>query len=383
MKNIFIVAGLLLVVFLIGAFVRFQNKNSLVPSPTHQTLQNTTPPTSQSTNEIAQTTVIAQHLDTPWGIVFLPDKALLVTERPGRVRFIDSNGNLAPTPVATLPRVKEIGEGGLLGIALHPDFPTNHFLYLYYTYSSNGDNTLNRVVRMTYTDQKLTAEKVLVDQIPGSSNHNGGRIKFGPDTYLYITTGDAQNPSQAQKTSTLGGKILRVTDTGAPAQGNPFKTQVYSYGHRNPQGLAWDANGNLWQTEHGRSGIQSGFDEINLIERGKNYGWPIIQGDEVRPGMETPKRNSGATTTWAPAGAAILANSLFFGGLRGQTLYEATIQNNSITALREYFKGQFGRIRDVVVGPDNMLYITTSNRDGRGIAQATDDRIIRINPRKL
>ena len=236
---------------------------------------------------------------------------------------------------------------------------------------------------MTYTDNKLQAEKIIVDNIPGASNHNGGRIKFGPDNYLYIGTGDAQNPSQAQNVKTLGGKILRVTDEGKPAPGNPFNNEVYSYGHRNVQGLTWDKNGRLWTTEHGRSGIQSGYDEINLIERGKNYGWPDIEGDKTKAGMQTPKKHSGATSTWAPSGIAFLNNSLFFGGLRGQTLYEAVIQDDRIVDFKEHLSGKYGRLRDVIVGPDGMLYVTTSNRDGRGTPNATDDKVIRINPAKL
>jgi len=334
-----------------------------------------------SGDKLPQTAVIAKNLETPWSIVFLPDKSILVTERPGRVRLIDSNGNLQPEPVVILYGVKEIGEGGLLGITLHPNFSTNNYIYLYYTYQENSDNTLNRVIRMTYQNQKLSEELIIVDKIPGSSNHNGGRIKFGPDGYLYITTGDAENPSQAQDINTLGGKILRVTDEGKSVSGNPFNNLVYSYGHRNPQGLAWDDNGKLWSTEHGRSGVLSGLDELNLIEKGKNYGWPIIQGDEIKIGIETPKLHS-RSTIWAPAGAAFVKDSLFFGGLRGQTLYEAIINEDKIT-LKEYFKGQFGRIRDVVLGPDNLLYITTSNRDGRGSPSALDDRILRIVPQKF
>lgn len=192
-------------------------------------------------NDAPETIVIAENLDTPWAVTFLPDppggeasKSMLVTERPGRVRLVDGNGNLQSEPVATLNQVKEIGEGGLLGIAAHPNFSTNNYVYLYYTYSGNGGNTLNRVVRMTLKDRQLTDEQIIVDSIPGASNHNGGRIKFGPDGFLYITTGDAQNPSQAQDTNSLAGKILRVTDEGKPVPGNPFNNLVYSYGHRNP-----------------------------------------------------------------------------------------------------------------------------------------------------
>lgn len=304
---------------------------------------------------------------------------MLVTERKGTVRLVDSKGSLYPEPVAIINNVKAIGEGGLLGITIHPNFSSNNFVYLYYTYSNSGSNTANRVVKMTYKNNQLTDEQIIVDKVPSSSNHNGGRIKFGPDGYLYITTGDAENPSQAQDINSLGGKILRVTDLGQAVPGNPFNNLVYSYGHRNPQGLAWDSNGQLWETEHGRSGILSGLDELNLIEKGKNYGWPIIQGNETKAGMETSKINSGSFTTWAPAGAVFVKNSLFFGGLRGQTLYEAVINGDQIQ-LQEHYKNQFGRIREVVLGPDNLLYITTSNKDGRGIPSSIDDKIIRINP---
>lgn len=151
-------------------------------------------------------------------------------------------------------------------------------------------------------------------------------------------------------------------------------------GHRNPQGIAWDSKGQLWETEHGRSN-PTGYDEINLIQGGKNYGWEIIQGNETGNGMETPKRNSGATTTWAPSGAAFIGNSLFFAGLKGETLYEAVIRNNQVVELREHLAGQYGRLREVVVGPDGMLYITTSNRDGRGNPGNSDDKIIKVNPK--
>jgi len=238
---------------------------------------------------------------------------------------------------------------------------------------------------MTYKNGQLSDERIIVDNIPGASNHNGGRIKFGPDSYLYITTGDAQEPSLAQTKSSLAGKILRVTDEGKPTPGNTFDTMVYSWGHRNPQGIAWDKDGNLWETEHGPSGgsLGTGNDEVNFIELGKNYGWPEIQGNQTKEGMVTPVRNSTPQLSWAPSGAAFIGNSLFFSGLKGQTLYEAVIENNQITNFKEHFKGKYGRIREVIAGPDGMLYITTSNLDGRGRPNQGDDKIIRINPQKL
>lgn len=370
---------LLILVILIAVgiiYTSFRNQVPNFPSATSQ--PKTDSYTQQDTSQI---TVIAENLDTPWAITFLPDQSILVTERAGRVRIIDSTGNFRPTPIVELTQVKEIGEGGLLGITTHPDFSKNHYVYLYYTYAGNGNNTLNRVVRMTYEDQKLINEEVIVDNIPGAANHNGGRIKFGPDGLLYISTGDAQEPSLAQNTESLAGKILRVNDQGKAPLENPFNNLVYTYGHRNVQGLTWNSNQDLWATEHGRSGVLSGLDELNLIEKGKNYGWPVIQGNEVREGMVTPKQNSG-NTTWAPAGAAFLGDKLFFGGLRGQALYEATIQGD-IVEIREHFKDQFGRIREVIVGPDHMIYITTSNKDGRGNPGPGDDKVIRINPDKI
>lgn len=339
------------------------------PSPTIQK--------TPETKDIPRLSVVADNLEVPWAIAFLPDGSMFVTERPGRIRLIDNKGNLNPSPIAQIEDVKQIGEGGLHGIALHPDFPNNHFVYVYYTYGQNIIGTQNRVVRFRYEEETFKEKTIIVDSIPGALFHDGGRIKFGPDKMLYITTGDAQNPSLAQDVNSLAGKILRVTDSGKPAPGNPFNNLVYSYGHRNPQGITWSTSGNLYETEHG----QSAKDELNLIEIGKNYGWPVIQGGEQKLGMETPQLNSGSDT-WAPAGAAYLNESIFFAGLRGQALYQAIIKNGSLE-LKTHFKNELGRIREVIVGPDNMLYITTSNRDGRGNPSPDDDKIIRVNPAKL
>lgn len=334
----------------------------------------------QTGTEIPKVTVIAENLDTPWAIGFLPDGSMLVNERKGTIQRVSSSGDRRE--VITLGAVNEIGEGGLLGIAVDPKFETNNYIYVYYTYSANASNTLNQIARMTYKNKQFSPETIILSQIPGAANHNGGRMAFGPDGYLYVTTGDAQEPSRSQNRTNLAGKILRMTTEGKPAPGNPFGTLLYSYGHRNPQGLAWNLEGAFFSTEHGRSGIQSGLDEINLIEMGKNYGWPTIEGDKTQSGMVTAVRNSG-NTTWAPAGAAVNGSSLFFGGLRGQALYEAVIENKKVVEIQEHFADEFGRIREVITGPDNMLYITTSNRDGRGTPQANDDKIIRIDPSQL
>ena len=205
-------------------------------------------------------------------------------------------------------------------------------------------------------------------------------LAFGPDGYLYVTTGETGQSDLAQDTNSLAGKILRVASDGQIPADNPFSNAVYSYGHRNSQGLAWDDNGQLWATEHGRSGLQSGYDELNLITKGANYGWPAIQGDESSPGMVAPVANSGPDETWAPAGLAYWDHSLFFGGLRGSTLYEAKILPGNKLELIGHFRNQLGRIRAVVAGPDGFLYISTSNTDGRGQPKGGDDKILRVNP---
>lgn len=320
--------------------------------------------------------VVATELDIPWDIAFLPDGTALVTERSGSVVHLESGRTFPISGIA------HVGEAGLLGIALHPDFAENTFVYLYET-TDRGDALENRVIRYTYTGDELVFDRVIYSGIPGARYHDGGRIAFGPDRMLYITVGDADDAARAQDPDTLHGTILRLNDDGTVPEDNPFGTSVYSYGHRNPQGLAWDAAGRLWSTEHGRSGVRSGLDEINLIVPGGNYGWPQSEGDTVLPGTIAPALHSTADVTWAPASAHYHNGSLFFGGLRGETLYEAVLDGEEVVALREHIVGEFGRIRTVQIGPDGFLYITTSNRDGRGSPAAEDDRIIRIDPASL
>jgi glucose/arabinose dehydrogenase len=373
--------SLLVILVVVGLSIWYVTRNNNTTTSQKQAVgkQN-----SSGTNLLSEPTVLAENLDTPWAVAILPDKSMLITERNGTVRKIDQNNKLIAAPIATLQAVEEVGEGGLLGIAIHPEFPSNNAVYLYYTYSGRGNATLNRVVTMRYENNQLQNEQILLDQIPGAPNHNGGRLAFGPDKFLYIGTGDAQEPSLAQDRNSLAGKILRVTDTGEPAPGNPFGNEVYSFGHRNVQGFAWDSTGMMWATEHGPSGgvFGRGNDELNRIEPGKNYGWPEIQGDQTRSGMVVPVRHSG-TLTWAPAGAAVVGDTLFFVGLRGETLYEATITGNTITDFKEHFTGEYGRLREVARGSSGGLILSTSNQDGRGNPSGTDDRIIRINPQSL
>lgn len=359
-----------------------QTNNNLFGSLLPKLTPETTSPQTANTEGVPRVSVFATGLEVPWAIDFLPGGDLLVTEREGRVRLVSKDGQVRPEPVVTIESVKQIGEGGLHGIVLHPEYEENKFVYLYYTYSGSVNSTMNRVVRFSYDGNRLSSEKFIVDGIPGAANHDGGRIKFGPDKFLYITTGDAQNSSLAQDTNSLAGKILRVTDDGSPAPGNPYGNRVYSYGHRNPQGIAWDDQDRLWQTEHGPSGTETGNDEFNRIEIGKNYGWPEIRGRETRSGMVTPLLESGRSDTWAPAGLAYVNGSFFFAGLRAVALYQV-VNPGGTPRLETHFKSEYGRLREVIVGPDGMLYVTTSNRDGRGNPKSGDDKILRINPDKL
>ncbi len=333
------------------------------------------PPVSQQ--NIPDRTTIIKNITIPWGIGFLPNGNMLITERDASL--IDLNpetGELVSIPV---DGVRVSGEGGLLGAAVHPQFSQNNWIYLYLT-GTGSNGTMNTVIRYTYNGQALSEKKIIVENIPGARFHNGGRIAFGPDGYLYITTGDAENPPLSQDINSLAGKILRVSDSGAIPTDNPFGNAVYSYGNRNPQGLTWDTQGRLWSTEHGRSGSKSGFDEVNYIVKGGNYGWPDSEGNTVLPGTIAPALHSTPDVTWAPGSAAYWDGSVFFGGLRGSRLYEAVLSGTQVVELREYFVNELGRIRTVVLGPDGMLYITTSNRDGRGKVKSGDDKVIRLNP---
>lgn len=322
-------------------------------------------------------TIVAENLEIPWEIVFLPDESLLITQRPGSLLHITPNSK----KTTQISGVEHIGEGGLLGLVLHPNYLNNHWIYLYLTSKTNS-GIINRVERyvLNELDNSLSQRTVILDNIPGAVFHDGGRMAFGPDNYLYITTGDAGNTASAQNKNALSGKILRITDTGEIPQDNPFGNEVYSLGHRNPQGIAWDREGNLWETEHGPSGITTGLDELNFIEKGQNYGWPTITGLKTQNGMRTPVLQSGSKVTWAPAGLAIHNNKLYFTGLKGEGLYTARITEKTVSNFKKHFNQEFGRLRAVTISPDKKwLYLSTSNTDGRGTVSPTDDRIIKID----
>ena len=338
--------------------------------------------------ESYQVETVAENLEVPWGIAFAPDGRIFVTERVGNLRVIE-NGILNPEPI----KILDVSgfEGGLLGIALDPNFEENHHIYLYYTYN-DFFSTYNKLSRFTESNNELSDELILLDKIVGGSIHDGGRIKFGPDGMLYVTTGEAGIPDRAQDLNSLGGKILRINPDGTIPDDNPFENSpVYSYGHRNPQGLDWDpVTGKLVISEHGPSG-ERGFahDEVNVIEPGKNYGWPKVVGDEIDPRYTNPILHTG-DETWAPSGASFYdsnnipewENKYFIATLRGNHLrmLDLDIEQNEVISSEALFQGEFGRLRDVSVGPNGNLYILTSNRDGRGSPEPTDDRILRIIP---
>ena len=343
------------------------------------------PPVTSSSPTAEPIVTLAKNLEIPWALDFLPDGSIIFTERPGRVRLIDKKGGLLAEPLLTIEDVVPRGEGGLLGIAVHPDFVKNSFIYVYYTYQ-HGAGLANKVVRFRVEGRRLVDRQAIIEGIPAASIHDGGRLKFGPDGLLYITTGDSSRPELPQDKNSLAGKILRLKDDGSIPSSNPFPgSPVYSYGHRNPQGLAWDDQGRLWETEHG----STTRDEINLIQAGKNYGWPVVRGDETASGMVNPVLHSG-DDTWAPSGLSFFPSassgqadgSLYFAGLRGQTLYRAVITGEKVE-LKQYLVKYFGRLRDIVIGPDKFFYLLTSNRDGRGVPTADDDLLMRIDPSHL
>ena len=306
--------------------------------------------------------ILAQDLQVPWSIDFLPDDTLIFTERAGQVSLIENGKQKIIGEID----VSQISESGLLGVAVDPEFTENKFIYLHYTY-----DTGNRVSRFVLNEQ-LEDEFILLDKIPSAKHHDGGRIKFGPDGKLYITTGDASVPSTAQDTDSLAGKILRMNKNGTIPEDNPFGNYVYSYGHRNPQGLAWHPiTKELYASEHG----PTRNDEINLIKPGKNYGWPLVECESDE--YESPLRCYDVFTL-APSGAAFLGNSLYVAGLRGAQLRKITFAQDGATILsEEEFISNIGRIRDVVEH-DGALYIATSNRDGRGFPKEGDDKILKI-----
>lgn len=314
---------------------------------------------------------VATGVEAPWGLAFLPDGDALVAERDsGRVLQVPADGG-RPREVYRVPGVAAGGEGGLLGLAVSPGYTRDRYVYAYLTTASD-----NRIVRFRLDD---AAPKVLFDGIAKASFHNGGRIAFGPDGMLYAGTGDAGVRESSQDPRVPNGKILRLTPEGRPSPGNPTPgSPVYSLGHRNVQGLAWDGRGRLFATEFG----QNALDEVNLIEPGRNYGWPEVEGEgDTRGGRFTDPLVTWTTSEASPSGAAIAGNTLYVAALRGERLWTVPLRDGRAGEPRAELSGRYGRLRTVAVAPDGALWLTTSNTDGRGEVRDGDDRILRYPAR--
>lgn len=346
---------------------------------------------------------VATGLEVPWSIAFVPDGRIFVTERPGRIRVIDKDGKLLEKPLFVVKDVELSSETGLMGMTLHPDFSENHLLYFAYVYEKDGDKFV-RVSRYKETGDGLTDAKIIIDGISAAKFHAGTRLGFSPvDKKLYITTGDATKQKNGQDLSSINGKTLRLNDDGTIPEDNPFvktknaRPEIWTYGHRNAQGLAWQPETNLmWQTEHGPSLIdgvslfkkRTGGDEINIVEKGKNYGWAKISHNMTKQGMETPLIEYSPAV--APASGTFyrgtafpeFKNNFFFGALKGESLIRLVIDGRKITAQEYLLKKKYGRIREVAVSPEGYVYFSTSNRDGRGDSASEDDRILRLVPKK-
>jgi glucose/arabinose dehydrogenase len=340
----------------------------------------TTPPASASTSvaathgvpQVQVVKTLADRLRVPWGVAFLPDGSALVGERPtGQVLRITPAGR--STPVGTVPEVNDFGEGGLLGLAVQA--PSTVFAYLT---STAGDN---RVVRMTFDGQRLGKPTPVLTGISSADHHNGGLVTIGPDGKLWIGTGEAGVPSRAQDRGNLGGKILRINLDGSIPADNPFPgSPVYSMGHRNVQGLAFDSRKQPWAVEFG----QNTWDELNRIVPGGNYGWPIVEGKQAKPGFIEPLVQW-PTDQASPSGLAIVDDVAYIGALRGERLWQVPLYpdragpggtNGTTGTPKAWFTNKFGRIRTLTAAPGGGLWMTTSNRDGRGTPGPDDDRVL-------
>ncbi|MEU3547602.1 PQQ-dependent sugar dehydrogenase [Streptomyces longwoodensis] len=339
---------------------------SASPSPAEPT------PPAKGTVKVVRT--VAGGLDTPWGLAPVPDGDLLVSSRDaGTITRIDADTGRR-TELGEVAGVEPNGEGGLLGIALSPDYASDHMIYAYLTSASD-----NRVVRMLHDDKKPAGEQLgapdtVFKGIPKGVIHNGGRIAFGPDRMLYVGTGETGDRGLAQDKDSLAGKILRLTPEGEPAPGNPFGSPVYSYGHRNVQGLAWDDKQRLFASEFG----QDTWDELNAIKPGGNYGWPEAEGNGDDAAYQNPVAQW-HTDDASPSGIAYARGSIWMAGLKGQRLWRIPLKGTQASAApQDFLEGAYGRLRTVVAAGGDKLWLTTSNTDGRGTPKQGDDRILEL-----
>lgn len=330
-------------------------------------------PPAKGSVKVAAT--LTGELESPWGVAALPGGDLLVASRDGgTVTRVSADGG-SKTEIGSVPGVAAAGEGGLLGLAISPSFATDQMVYAYFTTASD-----NRIARMLYDEskpagQQLGAPDTVLRGIPKGVTHNGGRIAFGPDKMLYAGTGEAGDTGLSQDKESLGGKILRMTPDGQPVHGNPdADSVVYSYGHRNVQGLAWDADKRLWAAEFG----QNTWDELNLIEPGRNYGWPEAEGKAGKAGFTDPVEQW-RTEDASPSGIAYAAGSIWMAGLRGERLWRIPLAGAEPSAEPQAFlEEEYGRLRTVVAAGGDGLWLVTSETDGRGTPGGDDDRILRL-----
>jgi glucose/arabinose dehydrogenase len=332
------------------------------PSPTE-----TASATPTATPRVPTRRTVATGLDVPWGIAFLPDGDALVAERTtGKILRIAANGG-DPRAVMTVPGVAASGEGGLLGLAVSPQYSRDKLVYAYLTAAAD-----NRIVRFRLGGRVRN----VVTGLQKAGIHNGGRIAFGPDGKLYAGVGDAGNTANAQDRGARNGKILRMNPNGSVPSGNPFgDSLVWTWGHRNVQGLAWDRSGRLWASEFG----QNTRDEVNLIRRGRNYGWPDVEGTgSTQGGRFTNPLVTWGTSEASPSGAAIIGSNLYVAALQGECVWRVPLRGASAGKPTRMLAGRYGRIRTVVAAPDGSLWVATSNRDGRGSPRSGDDRIVAI-----
>ncbi len=339
------------------------------PTPSATTSPSPSPSSSATTAapraiDPEVTGTIATGLNVPWAIVFLADGTALVTQRDdASIVRVSPDGGV--TPVGVVPGVAPGGEGGLQGLAVAPD-ESAVFVYL-----TGPDD--NRVVRIAFDGERLGRAEPILTGLAKAYNHQGGALTFDERGRLFVAVGDAAQRDLAQDRSSLNGKILRIDTDGKPAAGNPFDSEIWSYGHRNVEGLAWDGSGRLWASEFG----DKAFDELNLIRRGGNYGWPLAEGRSDRDGLVGPK-STWSTDEASPAGLAISGDRAFLAALRGERLWQVPLNGTSAGEPRDFLVGEFGRLRAVAVAPDGSLWLGTSNTDGRGNPAAKDDRLLRI-----
>lgn len=341
-------------------------------------------PAANTRNVIPSTadtlSVLASGLHVPWGMDLLPDGNLLFNQRDGAICLLNRTSGMVT--VLMERQVNDQAEGGLLGLAADPDFLSNSYIYIYETVAAG-----NQVVRLQLQGHTLRQDSIILSGIPHAKFHDGGILRFGPDGFLYVGTGDARQPDLAQDRNSLAGKILRIDRNGTPADGNPFGNAVFSYGHRNVQGLAWSEQGQLYATEHGPSGELNGWcchDELNKIIAGGNYGWPMVTGDDERKGCIAPLAHSGEDT-WAPGGLVwvnengpeTLRGKLVFACLRGRKLLVFDTDGHEQQVL---FDGTFKRLRNIIQIPDGSLVFCSSNKDGREALPLQEDDHIYLLP---